>query len=440
MKKIILKSLNIYTIKSNKTQVENQDFHIGNFLHFPVLTNNDGSLWKHGNLYLLSKLKIYSLPSSKTLDSIAIDLRDFKRWCNDEEIDYLLAPRKILRPTYRYRSYLQDLLYSGKISANTLKRKIGAVVGFYKYLIEVENIKFKYPLWEDGISSISYNDKYGFKQYKQVKTTDLNKVPYSKNLSNYDEVIADGGNLKPLTKEQQILLIKTLKVLDNIEMTFGFLISLLTGARMQTVFTLRLKHFERTPSHNESEIKIKVGYGTDCDTKYSKQQILFIPTWLYNKIRVYIASLRAVKRREKSKHIFNEANLQYVFLSNRGTPIYVAENDKYRVLYREAPNGALVRQFISKSVKKHLSQNGNYFDFSFHDLRATFGMNELNKGMPLVKKGEIELTALLFHIKERMAHSSLETTSRYLNYKNLHKLKIQSQDDFEEMMYGLLDE
>lgn len=439
MKKIVLKSLSIYTPTKNKQQLLNDDFTVDNFLHFPVITNNDGSLWKYGNLFLLSKIKTYSLPSPKTLDSIAVDLMNFKRWCSDKNIDYLSIPRKIKRPTYLYRSYLQELFNANKISANTLKRKIGTVISFYKYLIEVENIKFKFPLWEDRLSSISYKDEYGSNQYKQIKTSDLSKVTQSKNQYTYDETISDGGKLKPLTKKQQIILLKTLKALGNTEMTLGFLIAITTGARIQTVFTLRLKHFERIPSKNEEEIKIKVGYGTDCDTKYNKQQILFFPLWLYDKIRIYILSPRAIKRRNHAKHLFDYDNLQYVFLSNRGTPVYSAQNDKYRVLYREPPNGSIVRQFISKNLKKSLIKSNDYFKFSFHDLRATFGMNLLDKGMPLIKSGEMELSTLLFYIKERMAHSRLETTSQYLNYRNINKLKMQAQDNFEKFMYEFLD-
>jgi len=127
-------------------QILNDDFNIDNFLHYPLLINNDGSLWKYGNLYLLSKLKVYTKPSSKTLDSIATDLKNFKEWCDAEDVDYLKTPRKVLRPTYMYRGYLQELLRDGKISANTVKRRISAVIGFYKYLVSPEklNSHFQY--------------------------------------------------------------------------------------------------------------------------------------------------------------------------------------------------------------------------------------------------------------------------------------------------------
>ena len=439
MQKVVLKKLDIYTPISKDKTVQNDDFDIDNFLHFPILINDDGSIWKHGSLYLLSKLKNYQKPSPKTLDSIASDLKHFKEWCNNEDIDYLSAPRKILRPTYLYRSYLQQLLRNGKISPNTIKRRMSAIVGFYEYLINEEGIKFKFPLWESGITSIIYQDNQGFKHSKQVKTKDISRVAATSNTDLFDNTIIDGGRLHPLSHEQQIALVEALKAIGNIEMTLSFLIALTTGARIQTVFTLRKKHFEKVIKENEDEVRIKVGYGTDCDTKFNKLHTLILPTWVYNKVQIYLNSPRYKKREERATHIFDEANKQYIFLTNRGTPFYVAHNDPYRNQYKEVPNGATVRQFILSSLKKQLKKKGLDFNFSFHDLRATFGMNLLDKLMTLVDKKELKLSHALIHIKERMGHSSLSTTERYLNFKEKHKIKEQAQDNYETFLMELLN-
>jgi len=439
MQKITLRKLDIYKPISKDKTVENDDFYIDNFLHFPVLLNDDGSIWKHGSLYLLSKLKNYQKPSPKTLDSIATDLKHFKEWCSDDKIDYLLASRKVLRPTYLYRSHLQQLLRDGKISANTIKRRMSAIVGFYEYLIDTEGIKFKFPLWESGITSITYQDDYGYQQSKQIQTKDVSRVVATSNQDLFDDAIVDGGRLHPLSHEQQIALVKALKEIGNSEMTLGFLIAFTTGARIQTVFTLRKKHFEKVIKEDEDEVKIKVGYGTDCDTKFNKLHTLILPALVYKKVQIYLNSPRYKKREEKAMHIFDEANKQYVFLTNRGTPFYVAHDDPYRNQYKEVPNGATVRQFIFTSLKKQLKKDGLEFSFSFHDLRATFGMNLLDKLMILVDKKELKLSHSLIHIKERMGHSSLSTTERYLNFKERHKIKEQAQDNYETFLMELLN-
>ncbi len=440
MKKLTLKRLDIFTPISKEQSIPNEEFDIDNFLHFPVITHDDGSIWKHGSLYLLSKLKNYQKLSPKTLDSIATDLKHFKEYCKNEDIDYLSAPRKVLRPTYLYRSYLQQLLREAKISPNTIKRRMSAVVGFYEYLINTEEIEFKFPLWESGIASITYQDNQGFKKSKQVKTKDVSRVVSTSNPDLFDDAIVDGGRLHPLPHEQQIALVKALKTIGNTEMTLGFLIALTTGARIQTVFTFRKKHFERVIKDGENEVKIKVGYGTNCDTKFNKLHTLIFPSWVYKKVRIYLSSPRYTKREEKAIHIFDEQNKQYIFLTNRGTPFYAAHDDLYRHLYKEVPNGATVRQFIFTSLNKQLKKDGCKFDFSFHDLRATFGMNLLDKLMPLVDNKELKLSHALIHIKERMGHSSLSTTEKYLNFRDRHKIKEQAQDNYETYLMELLSE
>jgi integrase len=317
---------------------------------------------------------------------------------------------------------------------------MSAIVGFYEYLINIEGVEFKFPLWESGITSVSYHDSYGFQQSKQVKTKDVSRVVATSNPDLFDDAIVDGGRLHPLPQEQQIALVKALKTIGNTEMTLGFLIALTTGARIQTVFTLRKKHFEKVIKDDENEAKIKVGYGTDCDTKFNKLHTLILPSWLYQKVKIYLNSPRYKKREEKATHIFEEQNKQYIFLTNRGAPFYAAFDDPYRHLYKEVPNGATIRQFIFNSLKKQLQIDGFAFNFSFHDLRATFGMNLLDKLMPLVDAKELKLSHALIHIKERLGHSSLSTTEKYLNFRERHKIKEQAQDNYERYLESLISE
>ena len=439
MKVIPLKKIDIFTPSVNGDAVRNDDFHIDNYLHYNLIVNDDGTLWKHGNLYLLSKLKSYSEPNHLSIKSYARELKNFKEWCDNENIDYINVTRKILRPTYKYRAYLQDKLSKGVLSPSTVKKKISVVIGFYKYLIEIEGIKFKFPLWEDGMTSISYQDSYGFSQMKQVNTTDVGRVISAPNPYLYEDAIVDGGKLYPLDKEQQIALINVLKKIGDTEILYAFLIALTTGARMQTVFTLRLKHFDRTPSDNEEEVKIKIGLGTNCDTKYDKQHILFMPKWLYEKIRIYINSPRAKKRRDKAKHIFDTQEAQYLFLTSRGSPFYAGKDDPYRNLSASPISGGSVRQFIFKYLNPTLQDMGFSFHFSFHDLRATYGMNLLDKSKPYIKSGDTDIFRVLHYIKERMGHSSLTTTEKYLNFRDKHKIKEKVQNDYEDYIYEMLN-
>ncbi len=443
MKKVTIKNLEIYSPSINQntesyTKDYNDDFDINNYLHFTIILNDDSSIWKYGSLYLLSKLKTFKKPEPKTLESIAYDLIDFINFCKKDEINYLSAERRILRPTYLYRNNLEKRLRNGLISLSVIRRRMGSVVGFYQYLIETENIFFKYPLWEKSMTTISFHNEHGFKKHKQVESKDVSRVIQRKNSTLTSNRIADGGTLKPLKKEEQQVLFDALYKIGNTEMTLSMLLSVVTGARIQTVFTLRLKQFMETVEHNVKEIDVNVGIGTLVDTKYGKPFVLKIPTWVYNKIKVYLDSERYKKRLDNAKHIFSNIEESYVFLTNRGIPYYAAKNDSYRKLYKEPQNGNSVRQFISSTLSKYLYIDEKPFDFSFHDLRATFGMNLLEELLELVDQKKIKLSFALMYVKDRMNHSSINTTERYLKFREANKVRNYVQNEFEIYLIGLL--
>lgn len=442
--KIIIKKLNIFTPKINKNNsisyLYNDDFFTDNYLHFPILLNKDCTQWTQANRYLLYKLKLDEDVNPSTLDVIATDLRDFKRFCDENEVDYLVANRKVLRPNWLYRKFLHDKVNQGFLSIMTIKRKLNSIVGFYNWLIKIEKINFKFDLWTESEAYISYKDEYGFKQNKKVIKKDITSIPTSNNNALYTDKIIDGGKLRPLTQKEQIILFDALKECKNTEMTLIFLISLTTGARIQTVCTLRLEQFERIATKNEYEVRIRIGNGTNCDTKYSRQNSLFFPKWLYKKIQIYINSNKAKNKRNKAKHIFRDTNHQYVFLTNRGSPFYIAKKDPYRKLYRKPPSGETIRIFISKTLSSKLKKRNFNTNFSFHDLRATFGMNYIDQRSNFIKNKTISVTQLLTSLKERMGHSRLETTELYISFRSKHKIYTNAQDNYELYLKGLIDE
>ena len=111
------------------------EYPISHFYHFSVVVDEKGVPWAPACLYLLSKLGSINTPNTKTLESIANDLVTFRRFLIQENIQYDFFPkRKLNRPTYRYRAYLVFKVRDGSISANTAKRKISSVVGFYRWL------------------------------------------------------------------------------------------------------------------------------------------------------------------------------------------------------------------------------------------------------------------------------------------------------------------
>lgn len=418
--------------KINYTKKPRSDFPCTHYNHFPVILNSDGGPWPHANRFLLNKLKLIIRPAYKTLESIAIDLQNFRRWLDNEKVDYLKFSKNIFaRPTYQYCTYLHDEINQGNISPNTAKRRMGNVQNFYRWL-EYTGIKFAYPLWQERDAYITFKNDKGFSGFKKVKKTNLaGSIKTPKHRNNYSDCIEDGGKLRPLPKDEQKALIQALKNISNPEMTLAFLIALTTGARLQTVFTLRRQYFEKPPVDNSQTIKIKAGVGTLVDTKYSKAMVLFIPGWLYERIYIYMKSERAQKRLQRSHFVYEKENHQYLFLTHTGLPYYISNQDPFIDRFKIPPKGNGVAQFILQQLKPELTRLGYLFSIRFHDLRATFGMNLVEE-----KQSTLSNTADLFNVlmfvRDRMGHCKLSTTENYLNYQRKTKLAVSIQSEFEK--------
>lgn len=416
------------------------------YFHFPVIVDPEGSIWGEGSRYLLSRLRGVVPAKHRTLESLAADLGNFRQWALDEEIDYLKShARTRANPTYRYCAHLHDEISFQNIKPGTAKRRMSSVQNFYRWL-QYQGTHFEHPLWIENDLSLNFLDSRGFKHGKTVKSTDLTRsFKNTRNTDDYGEYIEDGGKLRPLPKSEQLAVVESLKRIGNTEMTLAFLIALTTGARLQTVFTLRCGDFQKPPRKGASACRIKAGIGTLVSTKYGKQIVLLIPLWLYTKVQIYLNSERYKARSDKTNHIYDRQDEQYIFLTKAGRPYYVAESDPYNRLYRTPPRGNAITQFIRQQLKPDLLEHGHEFELRFHDLRATFGMNLLEGKLDAINFGNTppennpSFFQLLMYVKERMGHSQLRTTEGYLNYRNKYKIAINIQSEFEDFIRSLIN-
>ena len=426
---------------------ESHKYHFNYFNHFPILVDPDGSPWCEANRYLLSKLCEIVEANYRTLECIASDLKHFRQWLLNEVVDFLYiteSPR--LRPTYRYRAYLQDELRLKKIKAKTAKRRMSAVQSFYRWLIN-DGFEFKYPLWLENDGTLSFKDSRGFKRSKTFMSTDLvRSIKVPQNSDDYSEYIEDGGRLRPLPKEEQVALVESLKKVGNVEMLLSFLFALTTGARLQSVFTLRHTHFSKSLSDDVSQYRLKIGNGTLIDTKYGKQMVIHVPVWLYKRIQIYLNSERYKKRLLSCPNQYKNEGEQYAFLTRAGLPYYMASQDEFTSLYRSPPRGNAITQFIRQQLKPNLIDNANHFDIRFHDLRATFGMNLLEGKLQGYKLGGVAISdqpdfyQILMYVRERMGHSRLKTTEGYLNYRQKYHLAMHVQTEYVNFLREIVRE
>lgn len=406
----------------------------------------DGSLWADACLYLLAKtVDNYDNKHVFFSSNIANDLAKYRVFIEEYDFDYLYFPKqKLKRPTYRYRAHLRNLIRSGELAKSTAQRLMQSVITFYRWLRKERNFNPANPMWNESDLYISFKDRVGRTKSKNIKTTDI-AIKGKPNSILHNETIIDGGRLRPLSLKEQKVLVNNLIELGNIEMTLIILFALFSGARIQTVLTLKIKHFNIDQPEQLKEIRLACGHGTLIDTKHGKQLIITYPRWLYELINYYIYSNRYKERQIKWKNKNNVLNKNinaYIFLSNRGQPFYEDSIDRNKFNPNQKnisrPTGGTVRTFIAERLIPKMKKSlGSYFSFSFHDLRATFGMNLTDALINNVDLGKLTLTQARNEVRDRMGHDSYETTDNYLQYREKSNTIKQTQSAYERHLNKL---
>ena len=135
------------------------------------------------------------------------------------------------------------------------------LVAFYRWLVKAEGLEFDKPLWNERDLKLFTVNSHGSRIAFDVKTTDVQQIrqPRAHLGNGYDGLIRDGGLLKPHSLAEQKIILGALNKIGNTEMTLSFLVALLTGARMQSVFTLRRCHFGEYIDDEEAEVVILGG-------------------------------------------------------------------------------------------------------------------------------------------------------------------------------------
>ena len=408
---------------------------------YPIVLCGDGSPWYEANLWILSTLQNKLSPNMRTFDCIASDLAAYRQFIEEYNIDWLQFPsHKQNRPIHRFNGRLKYLIQNQEVAASTAKRRIATVIRFYRWLVDENNFQPQYEPWKDSERYIQLKSDYGSQVYKKVKTTDLN-LSSSKEHNPYDDFIDDGGKLRPLSVKQQEWLVDSLLKLGNTEITLIHIFGLVTGARIQSILTMRVRHFYAPKVDDVSNfVRIPIGLGTDVDSKNGKKITLWVPVWFYRILHTYVNSERAISRRKKA--FGGEIKEQYLFLTKYGTPFYDASNTNFAEFrkIRHSKRGQAIRQYITDYILPYIHLNfDKHFHYTFHDLRATFGMNLLDELLQLAQNKEANLNDILEYIKVRMGHSSLTTTNRYLNFRKRTNLIRVAQSSWEDQLSVLAD-
>lgn len=418
----------------------------GYYPNFPVIIQSDGSPWEIGNLYLVVLLQKAPIYESRSFRSKADHLLDYLRFLEDEVLDYLYFPANdMLKVTYRYRRRLMAQIDAGEIGRGTASARINAVVNFYKSIIRydlVDRSLFKHEPFEAVRKYIWIESNFGLGKIMPVESHDLAiMVPKAQKLP---EFVSDGGPLRPLSIEEQEHILEAL-LQSSREYQLMFYLSLFTGARIQTVCTIQVRHVWQKLD-GDGNLRLPIGKGTGVDTKGGRNMTLIIPGWLVESLRVYSRSAASSKRREIS--FYGNVDNNYLFLTNNGSEHYTSKAEiKHREnrvvssrasdrdkIYGSIREGATVRQFISETLIPRIRiLEPDFLDFRFHDLRASFGMNLLEHEIEI--RGQNGVMAAVEYVQQRMGHSDKKVTLQYLNYKTNLQRKSEIQSKYEARLF-----
>jgi integrase len=288
------------------------------------------------------------------------------------------------------------------------------------------------PAWKEKIIYVSRLDRHGVTRFREVVTTDLT---FPTNKEESSEFIYDGGKLRPLNKFEQDALVEILILASNVEMILAFILALFSGMRIQTVLTIRIGNVLEASADDIATYPIYAGEGYLVDTKYGKRQNIQVPGWVHHRLFTYLQSERYQSRRNHA--LERDESEQYVFLSRTGKPLYVSALDKDK--YKNHEKGSAVRKFISETMLPLLKKRGHKFTFSFHDLRASFGMNLVEERKALLDQGKIGYLELIDYVAKRLHHSNRKTTMSYLDYRRISELVHEADSDYQKHIMRLLE-
>ncbi|WP_278349469.1 site-specific integrase [Stutzerimonas kunmingensis] len=415
--------------------------------NFPFLLHANGEPWHEANDYLLSLMR-GKAPINRRTDDVrrrASKLLDYLLFCEHSSLNWLdfSGARPPHRPTYRY---FYHLINEGVRSNQVINQYTAAVYHFYKYVSESwHELDMKRV---DTIKQVRFLVQ-GSKGTKVIDTEKRSQTRRTLPISSVSLgfVREDGEDLRPLSNRELGVFLGTItneKEWSALERLI-LLASLMTGARKQTVLTMRLKHlkgFTQGKLLPEGAYKLHAGPRTGIDTKFDKPQELYFPKQLAEELVTLARSTMMKTRREKLRAQLEadhpglsiSEDDMYLFLSDQGNCYYMAKSDPRYTIVKSPQTGQVTETIKRKLEKKAIAKFPS--DFSYHWLRATYAFQLYQRLQPLVQEGGLKPGEDIDFIQRRMHHEDRMTTENYLKLFKMTPEKVMAQEAWENKLFS----
>lgn len=375
----------------------------------PQIFWGGGKGWAEVNHWALEKAVTPGI-ELETVISLMKHLYTYAKYLAAEQLDWRHFPiRKDERSVVRFRGYLVDRIDRGTLRSSTASACINAVIQFYRHA-EAHGFVFpETPMWRETTIVIPYYDMLGFKRAMTRVKTDL-AIP---NRNRPGVTLEDG--LLPLSERHMTQLIKYARQEQTEEMNLMLSLGIFTGARIETISTLRIENLEQAAPdpYIHGVHLIRVGPGTGVETKNDVAGDLLVPDGLLEALKAYASSVERLKREVKA----NEEQRTTLFLTTHGRP------------YSRQTNSRLMTDFRRDAIASGLKFVAN---FKFHQTRATFGTWLMKLALEVTTvAGAIEF------VKNAMLHKDESSTFRYVKFLEVTKGKQAAASAYNEVFTGL---
>lgn len=375
----------------------------------PHIFGDDGEPWLAANSYALSKLQSVSGNSIKTVTSNMGHLKAYACWLEDENLNWRYFPRKKKdRCLFRYRGFLIEQRNTGMLSPSTATARMAAILRFYRWAQVYRWIE-RQQLWEDKNKTLQFNTSVGFSRTMSVVSSEL-AIPNRRRIGETLE-----GGLLPLSTANRNTLLEFLREQGKVELYLMTMIGFFTGARSETIRTIRLSSLENTQEDPTTPgiTRLPVGPGTGVKTKFDVQGTLLLPSQLLEELTRYAYSVRRLTRQSRA----SEDGRALLFLTQRGNA------------YLESSFTKLISHLRSQLMAAGLTQ---FKEFKFHQTRATFGTQLMRMAMNALKS---QVDAIVF-VRDAMLHKDESTTWGYIRFIEKEPIKEALSDEFFNLFTG----
>lgn len=442
------------------------------------------------NRFLVAKsepIDEFRTVSWHSISKAAHDLRNFAQWLNDHwnsvDLDrhYLnfSAPLRKARPTYAYLDYLKEL---PGLAASSKNNRIAIVRSFYEFLERTHRLpgacQGRYQLTSS--SRLNFESSSGARLTKSVRTSDL-KIPNGSasatpTLSGH---VLDGCAVRPLSAPELRLARRVLADVSNPVFRICSFLALNCGARLQTLLTIRRSDAQQITKHlrvTRTAFHLKIGGDSLVMAKGGRPNVLYVPCDADEMIVPYddvsgaqrsIAEIiSAYESSEQANDRFelanrwrrdNSAQLQdplseYLFLGRNGRPYYLDNVDPLNLLRRSPRVGGSFKSSFEKTVNPAIRREAKAAGLDdlarhgvgIHDLRGTFAEQSLVRSISaLVRSGVSRVRAeelAVRRVQRLLGHAQVETTYRYLVFRQERDGLIKVNDDYSSSIFGDSDD